>query len=323
MISKHNMNTFDLKLKEHGKHPLHAKEVSTMQVNVGYKCNLSCTHCHVEASPSRDEAMSMDTISKVLRALKDHGGITTVDITGGAPELNPHFRTFINACSDLGKSVIVRTNLAIYSESGMESIPAFLADHKVKIVGSLPCYSEGGVDGQRGKGTYNKAISALKKLNSLGYGQVGTGLEIDLMFNPAKADIAPDQMMLENAYREKLKEMHGITFNSLIALSNMPIGRLGKSISPEEHTEYVKKLVEKFNPDTIDHVMCKSLVSVAPDGKLYDCDFWQMLNLPVQTECTNVGSFDYGKLSSREIITNVLCFMCTAGSGASCGGALS
>ncbi len=316
------MNTFDLKLKEHGKHPLHAKEVSTMQVNIGYQCNLSCTHCHVEASPNRDEAMSMDTIAKILRTLSDHNVITTVDITGGAPELNPHFLDLIHGCFELGKKIIVRTNLAIYSEPGMEDIPAILADHKVKIVASLPCYSEAGVDSQRGKGTYNKAIAALKKLNALGYGQDGTGLEIDLMFNPAKADIAPDQMILENAYREKLEEMHGITFNNLIALSNMPIGRLGKSISPEEHVEYVRKLVEQFNPETIDHVMCKSLVSIAPDGKLYDCDFWQMLNLPIQTKCTDVGCFDYEKLSSREIVTNALCFMCTAGSGASCGGAL-
>ena len=317
------MNTFDLKLKAEGKHPLHADEISILQVNVGYKCNLSCTHCHVEASPNRDETMSMDTIARILSTLNDHDVITTVDITGGAPELNPHFQDFIHGCSELGKNIIVRTNLAIYSEPGMKRIPELLADHKVKIIASLPCYSEGGVDGQRGKGTYKKSVEALKKLNSLGYGREGTGLIIDLMFNPAKADIAPDQMMLENAYRKKLKEMHDIKFNSLIALSNMPIGRLGKSISPEEHAEYLRKLVEKFNPDTIDHVMCRSLVSIAPDGKIYDCDFWQMLNLPVQSECSDVGSFDYGKLSSREIVTNTLCFMCTAGAGASCSGALS
>ncbi len=317
------MNTFDLKIKQCGQYPLAASNISTLQVNIGYTCNLTCSHCHVEASPHREESMPLSTINNILDILKNNDAITTVDITGGSPELNPHFREFVKSCSLLGKNIIVRTNLAIYSEPGMEDIPEHLAAHKVKVVASLPCYSEDGVDSQRGKGTYKKAISALKQLNALGYGKDNTGLVLDIMFNPAKADIAPDQKMLEKAYREKLRDMHGIIFNNLIALSNMPIGRLGKSVSAEEHTDYVQKLVDQFNPDTLDQVMCKSLISISPDGKIYDCDFWQMLNLPVKSTHTDISNFNYRALSSREIFTNALCFMCTAGAGASCSGALS
>jgi radical SAM/Cys-rich protein len=316
------MNTFDLKIKQCGKYPLTASNISTLQVNIGYTCNLTCSHCHVEASPHRKESMSLSTITTILDILNDNDAITTVDITGGSPELNPHFRELVKSCSLLGKTVIVRTNLAIYSEPGMEDIPEFLAAHKVKVVASLPCYSEEGVDSQRGKGTYEKAVSALEQLNELGYGKDNTCLMLDIMFNPAKIDIAPDQKMLENAYREKLRDMHGIVFNNLIALSNMPIGRLGKSVSAEEHTGYVHKLVEQFNPATLDQVMCKSLISISPDGKIYDCDFWQMLNLPVRSEHTDISNFNYRALSSREIVTNALCFLCTAGAGASCSGAL-
>ncbi len=316
------MNKFDLKLKECGHYPLTAEEITALQVNVGYKCNLMCSHCHVEASPDREEVMSLSTMSRILKLLKENDRINTVDITGGSPELNPYFKYFVKSCVDLDKKVIVRTNLAIYSEDAMQDVPRFLADNRVRIVASLPCYTEEGVDSQRGRGTYKKAIETLKKLNSLGYGKEGTGLEIDIMFNPAKADIAPDQHMLENAYKEKLGEMHGITFNHLIALSNMPIGRLGKSISPEEQAEYVGKLEEKFNPATVDNIMCRHLISISPDGRLFDCDFWQMLDLPVKNGGSRIEDFNYNNLKNREIVTNRLCFMCTAGAGASCSGAL-
>ncbi len=316
------MNTFNQKLNENGHYPLTARNINTLQVNIGYKCNFSCTHCHVEASPARTETMSLSTMSGILTVLRGNSEIECVDITGGSPELNPHFSYLVKTCADMGLHVIVRTNLAIYSESGMEDIPELLAANRIKIIASLPCYSEEGVDSQRGKGTYNKAIEALKKVNTLGYGKEGTGLEIDLMFNPAKADIAPDQKMLEKAYRDKLMEMHGITFNNLIALSNMPMGRLGKTLSNDENMEYVKNLMEKFNPATIDHIMCRNLISVSPDGHLFDCDFWQMLDLPVKGECLDLKSFDYEALSRREIVTNPLCFMCTAGAGASCSGSL-
>ncbi len=317
------MNTFDQKLNNCGQYPLKAKEITTLQVNVGYKCNLRCTHCHVEASPNRKEEMSSSNMHAILEVLRNNKEITTVDITGGSPEMNTHFKDFVKACSYMEKKIIVRTNLAIYSEPGMETVPEFLAENKVKIVASLPCYSEAGVDGQRGKGTYKKAVDAFKKLNSLGYGKNGNGLDIDIMFNPANAGIAPDQKMLENTYREKLGEMHGIVFNSLIALSNMPIGRLGKSTTSEEYINYTRELVKNFNPATIENLMCRNLISVSPDGTLYDCDFWQMLKLPVRNKRSNdINSFDYELLGNRQIVTNPMCFMCTAGAGASCGGAL-
>jgi radical SAM/Cys-rich protein len=205
----------------------------------------------------------------------------------------------------------------------MESIPEFLAENRVKIIASLPCYTKEGVDGQRGKGTYTKAIEALKRLNALGYGTEGTGLEIDIMFNPGGAEMAPDQQMLEGAFKEKLKEMHGVTFNHLIALSNMPIGRLGSRLSDDEKQKYLRELEGNFNPATVKNVMCRHLVSISPDGSIYDCDFWQALKLSVKSRAAgSLDSFDYGVLSGREILTAPLCFMCTAGSGASCSGSL-
>jgi len=316
------MNAFDRKLQEHGYYPLRAENVSTLQVNIGYKCNLRCTHCHVEASPERDEQMPLSVISRVIEIADSHPQIKTIDITGGSPEMNPYFKYLVQSCSNGRREVIVLSNLAIYSEDGFEEIPEFLASQKVHIIASLPCYTEEGVDTQRGKGTYRKAVSALKKLNLLGYGQNDSGLRLDIMFNPAGAAIAPDQKGLEEAYRSKLGEMHGIVFNNLIALSNMPIGRLGKQLSEDDHTHYVKTLLEKFNPTTVKNLMCRHLVSVSPQGALHDCDFWQMMRLPVRCKSKDLDSFDYEELVRREIVTNALCLMCTAGAGASCSGAL-
>jgi radical SAM/Cys-rich protein len=317
------MNAFDRKISGNNDYPLSAETVSTLQANMGYRCNLRCTHCHINASPDRTEEMSSDNVSKVIKILREHDEITTLDITGGSPELNRNFRRLVKAAAEMGKNVLVRSNLAIYSEPGMESIPKFLAENKVKIIASLPCYTEEGVDGQRGKGTYKKAVEALKKLNSMGYGIEDTGLEIDIMFNPESAEIAPDQNMLEKAYKEKLKEMHGVTFNHLTALSNMPIGRLGSRLSDEEKQNYIHELKKHYNPATVRNVMCRHLVSVSPDGSIYDCDFWQALKLSVKSrEAGDLDSFDFDVLSRREILTGPLCFMCTAGAGASCGGAL-
>lgn len=317
------MNAFDKKISASDRYPLRADDITTLQVNMGYRCNLSCSHCHVEASPERQEEMSSSTVDLIVGILNNHEAITTVDITGGSPELNPHYEKLLRASVAAGKTVIVRSNLAVLSERGMEGVPGLWADTKVKVVASLPCYTEEGVDSQRGRGTYKKAITALKHLNSLGYGREGTGLEIDIMFNPARAEITPDQMALENAYREKLKEMHGVTFNHLVALGNMPIGRLGRSMSDYEKKDYLRQLEEQYNPETVKNLMCRYLISVGPDGNIYDCDFWQMLKLPVKNRTSNdVASFDYEQLRTREIMTTPLCFMCTAGAGASCSGAL-
>ncbi len=317
------MNAFEKKISTIDAYPLKAENISTLQVNLGYKCNLRCAHCHVEASPDRKEEMSSATVDRLLDILRGNDTITAVDITGGSPELNSNYKRFIKSAVDMGKRVMVRSNLAILTDPEMEDIPEFLAQNRIKIIASLPCYTAEGVDGQRGKGTYEKAISVLKRLNKLGYGHEGTRLEIDIMFNPAKAEIAPDQHVLESAYKNKLDEMHGIKFNHLIALSNMPIGRLGKTMSNTDKEAYLKQLEEKFNPATVKNVMCRSLISVSPDGTLYDCDFWQMLKLPVKNRNSNtVNSFDYSSLSNRDIVTGPLCFMCTAGAGASCSGSL-
>lgn len=316
------MNTFDKRLQELNLYPLTAEGISTLQVNLGYKCNLACTHCHVEGSPHREEMMPLNVMIKVLDILLKHSEIKTVDITGGSPELNPNFKFFVTTCKSFGKKIIVRTNLAIYHEPGMEDMPQFLAAHKAKLVASLPCYTEEGVESQRGRGTYKKAIDAFKQLNDLGYANSDGSLEIDIMSNPPGAAIAPDQQMLEKAYRDNLDKEHSIHFNRLIALSNMPIGRLGKTMSETEKQEFMNLLEENFNLSTIPNLMCRHLISVSPDGRLYDCDFWQVLTIPVTNGKGTVHSFNLDLLKNREIVTNGLCFLCTAGAGASCSGAL-
>ncbi len=322
-VKEYKMNAFERKLSDSDSYPLRAEDISTLQVNMGYKCNLRCTHCHVEASPDRREEMSSSTTDRVIDIIKKHEEIKTIDITGGSPELNPNYKRLVTAASEMGRNIIVRSNLSIIKEPGMEDVPAFWAENRVKVVASMPCYTADGVDGQRGTGTYDKIISVLKQLNSLGYGRDGSGLEIDLMFNPAKSGLAPDQKMLENAYKQKLMEMHGITFNRLIALSNMPIGRLAKSMSETKKTEYLHQLEENYNPETVGNLMCRHILSVAPDGSLHDCDFWQVLKLSVKDRhANNVETFNYESLSKREILTAPLCFLCTAGAGASCSGAL-
>ncbi len=313
-----SMNIFDLKLKVTGKYPLKAKRFNVLEANVGYKYNLRCTHCYVESSPERTEEMTLSTINKILNILRENNEITTLDITGGAPELNPHYKYFVKSAVDMGKKVMVRSNLAIFTEPAMEDIPEFLAENRVKIIASLPCVTEEGVDSQRGKGTYKKVISILKKLNGLGYGKEGTSLELDLVFNPAKASLAPEQQMLEKVYKDKLKEMHGIVFNHLIALPNHPGGRLRKSMSGDEIRTYEKELEEKFNPGAIENVMCRHIINISYEGKLYDCECAQMAGLPVKSEIAGIDNFDYERLIRREIITMPYCFICTAGAGSTC-----
>ncbi len=217
------MNIFDQKLKETTRHyPLKARTIATLVANLGNRCNLRCTHCFVEASPDRTEEMSLDTVNKVLDILRKNNEITLLEVMSGAPELSPHFKYIVKSAADMGKEVKVPSNLVIYSEPGIEDIPEFLAENRIKILASLPHYVEEVVDKQRGRGTYGRAISALKRLNELGYGEEGTSLELDILCNPAGASLSPDQQMLENDFKDKLKEMHGITFNRLFALTNIP-----------------------------------------------------------------------------------------------------
>ncbi len=312
------LNAFELKLKESGHYPLKAKRFNVLEANVGYKCNLSCTHCYVEASPERTEEMPLSTINRILDILRDNKEITTLDITGGAPELNSHYKYFVKSAVDTGKKVMVRSNLAIFAEPAMKDIPEFLAENRVKIIASLPCVTEEGVDKQRGRGTYRKIIPVLKKLNGLGYGGEGTSPELDLVFNPGSASLAPEQQMLERVYKDKLKEMHGIVFNHLIALPNQPGGRLRKSMSADEIKTYEQELEEKFNPDALENVMCRHIINISYDGSLYDCECAQMAGLQVGREVSTLENFDYERLAGREIITMPYCFICTAGAGTTC-----
>ncbi len=322
------MSIFDQKLKETtGHYPLKARQITTLCVNLGYKCNLRCTHCYADASPDRTEEMPLSTINKILNILSKHSEITTLDIGGGAPELNPYFKYFVRTAAGMGKKVFYASNLAVYYEPGMEELPEFLAENRVVIYASLPWHSEEGTDRQRGKGTYRKVISAFKWLNTLGYGREGTSLELNIQFNPAGTSFPPDQQVLEKEFREKLKDVHGITFNRLYTLNNMPIGRLGKSMAGDELKAYMKALEERFNPDTVENLICR--VSVTCDEKIYDCDFQRILNLPVhpagrdksngvRNRNSGIDDFDYGILSAREIVTTPLCLVCTAGSGLGC-----
>lgn len=314
------MNIFDQKIKETtAYHPLKARQINTMVVNLGIKCNLRCTHCFIEASPERTEEMSLETIDKVLDVLRENSEINLIELMGGAPELSPHFKYISKSARDMGKHVKVPSNLAVYLEPGMEGLLEFLAENKIEILASVPHYTEEVFDRQRGKGTYKKVMTVLKRLNELGYGQVGTGLELDIMTNPAGASFISDPHTFEKAFRDNLWEMHGISFNNIYPLTNIPIGRLGKSLSEDEIDTYMKELEQRFNPDTVENVMCGYLISVAPDGSLYDCDCAQTLGIPVKNGNRDINSFDYEALSRREITTSRLCFTCTAGIGQSCG----
>lgn len=262
--------------------------------------------------------MSLETMDKILLIMKDHDEITTLDLTGGAPELNPHYKHFIKSAVDMGKTVQVRSNLTVYFEPGMEDIPGFLAENKVKIFASLPHYNEDEMEMQRGKGSYKKAIAALKILNGLGYGKEGTSLVLDLEFNTLKTSFPPDQRILENIYREKLMDMHGITFNNLLAMGNAPLGRMRKSISDDEYNSYMEELESKFNPHAAGNLMCGYYLSISPSGALYDCGLMQKLDIPVKNGPLGVDDFDYDMLSKREITTDPVCFICTAGDGLNC-----
>jgi radical SAM/Cys-rich protein len=300
--------------------PLTAQGITTLQVNVGYRCNLACSHCHVEAGPDRTETMDGDTVDAVLLALAT-SPISTVDITGGAPELNPHFRRLVSSARQLGKQVIVRTNLAVLHEPGMEDLPVFYRDHDVELVASLPCYQKENVDAMRGSGTFAKCIASLKELNGLGYGR-SDGLPLHLVYNPAGPFLPPSQGALEQDYRRELGGGHGVVFTSLYALANLPVGRFHDRLARSgELDRYRELLACAFNPATLDGVMCRTLLSVGWDGRLYDCDFNQVLGLTVGPDApVHIGEFDYDALAGRTIRVGDHCYGCTAGHGSTCTG---
>ena len=303
--------------------PLRADGLRVLQVNLGYRCNLSCKHCHVSGGPERTESMDAQTAESVLRVLLENP-LETLDLTGGAPELNPHFRRLVGEARRAGRHVIVRTNLSVFFEPGLEDTPRFLRDHGVEVVASLPYYLEDAVDRVRGSGTFAKCIAALRLLNELGYGNGSPELRLSLVFNPRGAFLAPAQGELEAVYRRELAMRHGVSFSGLFTLTNMPIGRFRDFlVGNGTLDQYLGRLACAFNPQTLDGVMCRRFVSVGWDGTLYDCDFNQVLGLGVTPENSrSLQSFDYESLSRRDIVVGDHCYGCTAGQGSTCVGAV-
>lgn len=306
--------------------PIKRTQLDILQVNLGYLCNLSCTHCHVNAGPKRSELMDATTIDTVIAVMK-RLNVNTLDITGGAPEMNPHFRRLVKAGKALGVTVIDRCNLTILNEPGYEDLAEFLATEKVKVVASLPCYSQDNVDSQRGKGVFESSIEGLKKLNSLGFGMQGSGLELDLVYNPGGAFLPPPQAALEQDYKLQLRENYGIEFNSLLTITNMPISRFGSMlVSKGLFEDYMKLLRDNYSQKNLAGVMCRNTVSVDWQGHLYDCDFNQMLEIPMEIDhChshPHIKDLLNISLEKNPVKVADHCFGCTAGQGSSCGGAL-
>ncbi|MGZ0076184.1 arsenosugar biosynthesis radical SAM (seleno)protein ArsS [Methylomonas sp. YC3] len=301
------------------------KPLEILQINLGYRCNLSCVHCHVNAGPKRTEMMSRETIDEIL-ALADAANIHTLDLTGGAPEMHPDFRYLVRAALDRGIAVIDRCNLTILEEPEYADLAAFLAAQQVKIVASLPCYLEENVDKQRGKGVFKDSLAALQRLNRLGYGQPDSGLELNLVFNPQEAVLPPDQHNLERAYKQHLQQHYGIFFNRLFAIANMPIQRFGSTlVSLGCFESYLALLKDSFRADNLENLMCLNTLSIDWQGYVYDCDFNQMLGLPLGAAAnpqTHISELRLDQLQAAPIATAAHCYGCTAGQGSSCGGAL-
>ena len=301
---------------------LYAERLDTIQANLTLRCNQRCKHCHVECSPDRTEQMDWPTMEMVL-AVAQRTGCRLVDLTGGAPEQNKHFRKFVKALCRVGCNVQVRTNLTVMLESGMEGLGEFLADHKVGLVASMPCYLEENVDAQRGQGVYGASVEVIRRLNKLGYG-FDDHLELNLVYNPSEPSLPPDQAQLEADYRRELRQRFGIEFSRLLTITNMPIGRFGKTLRRRnQHEQYIALLSNSFNAQTVPGLMCRHQINIGWDGTLYDCDFNFALGLPVDHGAPNhLKLFNQSALIHRRIVTGEHCFGCTAGAGSSCGGAL-
>ena len=301
------------------------RRLETLQVNLGYKCNQSCLHCHVNAGPTRIETMDRRTISEVIAFLKA-SRVAQLDLTGGAPELNPHFRQLVLAARNLGVHVMDRCNLTILQQPGQQDLPEFLAANRVEVVASLPCYLEENVDAQRGKGVFEASIRALRTLNAIGYGRPESGLVLNLVYNPQGATLPPAQDGLELDYRRLLGERYGVRFNHLFVLTNMPIQRFGSMlITRGQFENYMNLLKSAYRPENLDAVMCRNLLSVDWRGYVYDCDFNQMLGLPLAwhgRSATHLRDLIGAGIDGHPIAVRDHCYGCTAGQGSSCGGAL-
>ena len=305
--------------------PLRRRMVDTLQVNLGYRCNQSCLHCHVNAGPNRTEEMTRETVDSVLAFLAASPAVRSLDLTGGAPELNRHFRSFVSAARERGVHVIDRCNLTIFEAPGQEGLAEFLAEQEVEVVASMPCYLEDNVERQRGKGVFDASIRGLQRLNALGYGKGGSKLVLNLVYNPQGPSLPPAQEALERDYRHHLGRHFGITFDRLFTIANMPIQRFGSTlVSKGLFTSYMQLLRSAHRDDNVDQVMCKSLLSVDWQGYLYDCDFNQQLGLPLGagSRSMHLSEILVDQLEGAAIAVADHCFGCTAGQGSSCAGAL-
>ncbi|MCI0622143.1 MAG: arsenosugar biosynthesis radical SAM protein ArsS [Acidobacteria bacterium] len=324
LATRNGFLPFHQRMRMAGLDPLYATGISVFQVNVGKLCNQTCAHCHVDAGPDRREVMSRETAELCIRALAQTD-IPTVDITGGAPELCPSFRWLVEQSKALGRHVIDRCNLTILLVPSQADLAAFLARHQVEIIASLPYYRAAQTDAQRGDGVFDKSIAALCLLNRLGYGQEGSGLQLNLVYNPVGAFLPPKQESIEKQFKRELERQHGVVFNRLYTITNMPISRfLEFLLATGNYEGYMERLANAFNPAAATGVMCRNTLSVGWDGTLYDCDFNQMLDLPVDREAPrHIRDFDAAQLAARRIVTGNHCYGCTAGAGSSCAGNIS
>ncbi len=318
------VTSFKERINGVGLSPLTATGIDIFQVNVGKMCNQVCKHCHVDAGPDRKEIMTRETMEECLMALAGTD-ISTVDLTGGAPEMNPNFRWFVEELSKLGKQIIVRCNLTIIlANPKYNDLPEFFKKHRVNVVSSLPYFNAKRTDAQRGDGVFEQSIKALKLLNDVGYGKEGTGLKLDLVYNPSGAFLPDDQEGLQATFKKKLLDGYDIVFNELFAITNLPVSRfLDYLVNTGKYEDYMQELANAFNPTAAHGVMCRSTLSVGWDGHLYDCDFNQMLDLKLNSGSPDhIRDFDLTKLNNRKIIINQHCYGCTAGAGSSCGGTI-
>ncbi len=315
---------FDERLKKEGIFPLKASTVSTLQVNLGRMCNQACKHCHVEAGPDRTEIMDLSVVDACIKVIKDNPEIKTVDLTGGAPEMNPHFRYLVKALKSLDRHIIVRSNLTILLVEGMEDLPMLFKDCRAEVCSSLPYFEKTQTDRQRGGGVFDDSIKAMKLLNAQGYGADGSGLVFNLVYNPGGAILPSGQHSLESEFKKNLKDNYDVVFNNLFTITNMPIGRFYDFLKRSGNLDnYMSKLDSAFNKDAALGAMCTNLVSVDWQGNLFDCDFNQMLDIKCKVSSnSHIESFDFKEFSRREIVTGPHCFGCTAGAGSSCGGTL-
>jgi radical SAM/Cys-rich protein len=322
ILAQTNVPEFESTLNRHGVSELQAAEIEIFQINVGKVCNQVCAHCHVDAGPDRNESMSRETAELCIAALAKTN-IQRVDITGGAPELNPNFRWLVEQSRALNRHVMDRCNLTVLYVKGQEDLGEFLAQHKVEIICSLPYYQERETDRQRGIGVFQRSLEALKHLNSLGYGIPDSDLILNLVYNPVGAYLPGSQHSIENDFKRSLARKYGVQFHNLYTITNMPISRFLEFLLQSCNYEmYMEKLVNAFNPGAVSGLMCRNTISIGWDGKLYDCDFNQMLDLPVGCQASqHISEFDLRSLNRRRIVTARHCYGCTAGSGSSCGGA--